>query len=118
VNYLFYLYNVIALEIVFKDQLLIDLYIGNKTNNKQFRSNPNLVQKYKLVIARIRKMDDLYQMKQYPAFRYEKLKGNLFGYSSIRLDKKYRLIFREIYHDYQINTLNHLEIIEISKHYS
>ena len=117
-NYLFYLYNAKEVKIVFKDQLLLDLYTGNKINNKQFRSNPNLVQKFQLVISRIRKMDDLNQMKQYPAFRYEKLKGNLVGYSSIRLDRKYRLIFREVYFDYQLNNLKNLEIIEISNHYS
>lgn len=118
VNYLFYLYNAIVVKIVFKDQLLLDLYTGNKINNKQFRSNPNLVEKFQLVISRIRKMDDLNQMKQYPAFRYEKLKGKLDGYSSIRLDRKYRLIFREVYFDYQLNNLKYLEIIEISNHYS
>ena len=80
-NYLFYLYNVIVVKIVFKDQLLLDLYTGNKINNKQFRSNPNLIEKFQLVISRIRKMDDLNQMKQYPAFRYEKLKGKLDGYA-------------------------------------
>ncbi len=117
-NYLFYLYNTNAVKIVFRDQLLLDLYSGNKTNNKQFRSNPNLVQKFLLVISRIRKMDDLNQMKQYPAFRYEKLKGNLDGYSSIRLDRKYRLIFREVYFEYQLNNVKYLEIIEISNHYS
>ncbi|MFN5987148.1 MAG: type II toxin-antitoxin system RelE/ParE family toxin [Chitinophagaceae bacterium] len=118
VNYLFYFYNAIVVKIVFKDQLLLDLYTGNKINTKQFRSNPNLVEKFQLVISRIRKMDDLNQMKQYPAFRYEKLKGKLDGYSSIRLDRKYRLIFREVYFDYQLNNLKYLEIIEISNHYS
>jgi len=118
VNYLIYLYNAKAVKIVFKDQLLFDLFFGNKTNNKQFRSNPNLVQKYKSVISRIRKLDDINQIKQYPAFHYERLMGNLLGYSSIRLDRKYRLIFREVYYDYQLNNIKHLEIIEISNHYS
>ena len=117
-NYLFYLYNAKAVQIVFKDQLLLDIYIGNKTNNKQFRSNPKLVQKFHSVISRIRKLDDFNQIKQYPAFHYERLKGNLLGYSSIRLDRKYRLIFREVYYEYQLNIIKHLEIIEISNHYS
>jgi plasmid maintenance system killer protein len=37
-------------------------------------------------------------------------------YSSIRLNKKYRLIFREVYN--RLDFVDTLEIIEISNHYS
>ena len=34
------------MEISFNNKLLIDLYTGEKSNDKQFRSNPNLVKQY------------------------------------------------------------------------
>ena len=39
-------------------------------------------------------------------------------YSSIRLNKKYRLIFREVHTNLEFGIVNTLESIEISNHYS
>ncbi len=39
-------------------------------------------------------------------------------YSSIRLNKKYRLIFREVHSNLDFGIVDTLEIIEISNHYS
>lgn len=117
-NYLFYLYNAKAVEIVFKDQLLLDLFIGNKTNNKQFRSNPVLIKKFKKTIIILNASKNLNTLSKISGLNYERLKGNLIGYASVRIDKKYRLIIREVYYDLDPEKLKQLEIIEISNHYS
>jgi toxin HigB-1 len=57
------------------------------------------------------------QLFQFHGLNYEKLKGNLAGYSSVRINKQYRLIFEEV-----ANTSKPFEIVlfkleEISKHY-
>lgn len=104
--------------IVFKSQLLIDLYDKKKTNNKLFRSNPHLISKFQSVIFKMKVSDHVNQLKQYPGLHYERLRGNMNGYCSIRLDKKYRLIFREVYSEIKMDLISYLEIIEISNHYS
>lgn len=102
--------------IIFKDQLLIDLYNGAKVNNRQFRSNPKLISKFQLVIFTLKKVNNIFQLNQYHGLHYEKLKGNLKNYSSVRLDRKYRLIFREVTDG--VDNVIALEIIEISNHYN
>ena len=106
------------MDFTFKNQLLFDLYEGRRTNNKMFRSNPHLIKRYKLALSKIQKIDNLNQLTQFPGLHYERLRGNLNGYCSIRLDKKYRLIFREVFADYSITIVDSLEIFEISNHYS
>ena len=74
-NYLFYLYNVIALEIVFKDQLLLDLYSGKRTNDQLFKSNPLLVRKFQKTIIKISAIESFNLISQNRGLNYEKLKG-------------------------------------------
>ena len=102
------------MQIIFKNQLLFDLYEGRKTNNKIFRSNPKIIKQYHLVLLKLRKVDELHQLKQFRGLKYEHLKGNLKGYSSIRLNGKYRLIFREVNSMDENKIATTLEIIEIS----
>jgi len=118
VNYLFYLYNVIALEIVFKDQILLDLYLGKRTNDKLFKSNPLLVRKFQKTIIKISAIESFNLISQNRGLNYEKLKGNLMGYSSVRIDRKYRLIIKEVYDEIIPQKIKYLEIVEISNHYS
>lgn len=104
------------MKIIFKDQLLVELYDGTKVNNRMFRSNPKLISKFQLLILKLKQVNNISQLYQFHGLHYEKLKGNLNGYSSVRIDRQYRLIFREIIAD--INSDVVLEIIEISNHYT
>ena len=106
------------MNIRFKSKILFDLYEGRGVTKKQFRSIPSIVKKYQQIIfifKIIKKISDLYS---YPGLHYEKLKGNMNMYSSIRLNKKYRLIFREVHSNLDFGIIDTLEIIEISNHYS
>ena len=40
------------------------------------------------------------------------------GYSSVRIDRKYRLIIKEVYDEIIPQKIKYLEIVEISNHYS
>lgn len=117
-NYLLYLYKIIVVEIIFKDQLLLDLYVGEKINNKQLMSNPILIRKYRKTIKILRASEDLYNLSKITGLNYEKLQGNLNRYSSVRIDKKFRLIFKVVYDQIDDEKLSHFEIIKISNHYS
>ena len=106
------------MDISFNNRLLIDLYEGNKIKDKQFQSNPNLVKQFVKTVNKLKSVEKVEQLFQYAGLNYEKLKGNFKGYSSVRINNQYRLIFEEVAakeEPFQI-VLFHLE--EISNHYS
>lgn len=98
------------MEIVIKDQKLLELYIGNRSKKIQ----PAIVKKFKDVVYSLSKCRRIEDLNEYKGLRYEKLKGNLAGYSAVRLNNKYRLVFREVIINNQVGLL---EILEISNHY-
>jgi proteic killer suppression protein len=108
----------LPVDINFKSQILFDLYEGRGITKKQFRSIPSIVKKYQQIIVIFKIIEKISDLHSYPGLHYEKLKGNLKMYSSIRLNKKYRLIFREVHSNLDFGIVDTLEIIEISNHYS
>lgn len=106
------------MNIYFKSQILFDLYEGRGATNKQFRSIPGVIKMFQGVIVIFKIIEKINDLYSYPGLHYEKLKGNLNIYSSIRLNKKYRLIFREVNNNLEATVVGTIEIIEISNHYS
>ena len=105
------------MEIHFNNQLLIDLYEGNKVTNKEFRSNPSLVKQYIKTVNKLRSVTKVEELFQFTGLNYEKLKGNLKGYSSVRINKQYRLIFEEVSSSATPFEVVLFKLEEISKHY-
>lgn len=105
------------MEIIFKNQLLIDLYEGKKVKNKEFSSNPSLVKQYIKTIEKLKSVNKIEQLFQFNGLNYEKLKGNRKNQSSVRVNKQYRLIFEECKSDKEPYEIVLLEIEELSKHY-
>lgn len=106
------------MDISFNNRLLIDLYEGNKIKDKQFQSNPNLVKQFVKTVNKLKSVEKVEQLFQYAGLNYEKLKGNFKGYSSVRINNQYRLIFEEVAakeEPFQIVLFN---LEEISNHYS
>lgn len=110
------------MDIEFKESELADLYEGKPTKDKRFKSNPKLVEKYIRTIDKLKtafSIEDLYRLH---SLNYEKLTGDLTGRSSVRIDKKYRIIFEEINstskREDTITPIVILSIEEISNHYS
>jgi proteic killer suppression protein len=84
------------MDISFSNQLLTDLYEGNKLTDKQFRSNPVLVKQYIKTVNKLKSVKKVEQLFQFAGLNYEKLKGKLKAYSSVRINDQYRLIFEEL----------------------
>jgi len=105
------------MEISFKNKLLRDLYEGRKVNNREFRSNPSLVKKYIKTVERLKAIYRIEQLHQYHGIGYEKLKRDRKGYSAVKINDQYRLIFLEIKQDHKPFEVVLLELQEISKHY-
>ena len=105
------------MEISFNNQLLRDLYVGNKITDKEFRSNPALIKQYIKTVKKLESVNKVEQLFQFAGLNYEKLKGNLAGYSSVRINKQYRLIFEEINNKNEPFEVVLFQLEEISKHY-
>lgn len=105
------------MEIHFKTQLLADLYEGIKVKDKEFRSNPSLIKQYVKTINKLRAANKIEQLFQINSLSYEKLRGNRLGFSSVRVNQQYRIIFQEIKTETEPFEIIVLEIEELSKHY-
>jgi proteic killer suppression protein len=95
--------------------MLIDLYTEKRSYNKQFQ--PALIKKFRIVIHGLMRLEDLKELRINNGLNYEQLKGDRKGTSSIRLNHKYRLIFKEIFYKDDIQQIEFLELLEISNHY-
>ena len=109
--------SISPMDISFNNQLLIDLYEGNKIKDKQFRSNPILVKQYIKTVNKLKSVQKVEQLFQFAGLNYEKLKGNMKGYSSVRINEQYRLIFEEVAAGKEPFEIVLFELEEISKHY-
>lgn len=64
----------------------------------------------------MKQLDNVLSLTKYGSLHYEKLQGKKDGLSSVRVDNKYRIEFREtIKEGEQIATI--CSIIELSNHY-
>lgn len=103
------------MQIIFKNQLLVEIYADKKISNSLFQ--PDVIKSFKKTIIKLHLCQNITELNFYKGLKYQKLQGNLLGYSSVRLNNKYRLIFIELsLNDISIHT-DTLEIIEISNHY-
>lgn len=80
------------MEVEFRDEELENLYEGKKVRNRQYKSNPSLIKNFIKTVERIEAAPDLMTLKQIASLHLEDLQGDLKGYSSVRVNKKYRLI--------------------------
>lgn len=104
------------MEIEFRKKELEDLYEGKKVKSKEFKSNATLIRSYIKTVKKIQGATDLNMLKQIKSLNLENLTNHPDGFSSVRIDGKYRLIIELV-----ANESDEVEIIgieEISNHYS
>lgn len=89
------------MEIIFAKQYLKDLHITGKTTEKKHRFQPDIIKRYRKTIQ---------------SLKYEKLKGDKKGMSSVRVSDKYRIEFEEITANGE-DYISICNIIELSNHY-
>lgn len=104
------------MQITFDDPELADLYEGKETV-KSFRSNPQLVRQFVKAVNMLRSVETVEQLFQFHGLRYEKLRGGLRNLSSVRINKQYRLLFKEISRPDEPLKITMFAITEVSKHY-
>lgn len=106
-----------CMNIYTEDKSLIELLEEGCTNDKRYKKLPKDVIRgyikayYHLKAAR--RIEDLYRIG---SLHYERLKGNLKDFESIRCTGRWRLIFRSSSIDGSV-IITEIELIEISNHY-
>jgi len=105
------------MEVEYNQQYLADLYEEKKVSDKRFKSNPQLVKQYIKTVNKLKSVQKVEQLFQFAGLNYEKLKGNMKGYSSVRINNQYRLIFEEVASDNEPIEIILFKLEEISKHY-
>jgi proteic killer suppression protein len=92
------------------------MYRTGKTSDKKYRFRPAIIRKYIRVIDIMIDQPDVLALKKFSALNYEKLKGDKLGFSSVRVNDKYRIEFEEkTIGDQVIATI--CNITELSNHY-
>ena len=102
------------MQVIFKDKYLQDLYEGQPVKGKP-KYSENVLDKFALKIQTIENAITIQDLKKLRGLNFEALKGNLLGFYSIRVDRKYRIIF-SIEKD-TILVQDVVIIEELSKHY-
>ena len=104
------------MQVVFQKEYLSELYYTGKSSDKKHRFQPDIVKRYTHVINTLisaNRIEDLFPLR---SLNYEKLEGDMNGYESVRVNDKYRVIFRseKIESEQLITVCN---IIDLTNHY-
>ena len=102
--------------VIFEKTYLQELYVNGKSSDKKHRFQPAVVTKYIKVINLMKQLENVLGLAKFGSLHYEKLHGDKDGLSSVRVNDKYRIEFKEhIKEGEQIATI--CSITELSNHY-
>lgn len=102
--------------VTFGQEYLQELYVNGRTTSKKHRFQPDVIVRYVKVINMMKNMNNVLDFARYNGLHYEHLSGDKNGYSSVRVNNKYRIEFtEETIGDQQIATI--CNITELSNHY-
>ena len=87
------------MEVVFEKEYLRAMYETGQCADKKHRYQPAIIRKYIQTINLMRKLHNVMGLCQYNSLRYEKLKGDKAGLSSVRVNDQYRIEFKEYTED-------------------
>ena len=102
--------------VTFEEKYLQELYETGKTADKKRRFQPDIIRKYQYCIRYLLGASCIEALYPVSGLNYKELKGDKFGISSIRVNKKYRIEFTV--KDNGIEPLITVcNILELSNHY-
>lgn len=99
------------------NEALLELYTTGKSNDKRYKKLPKSTIsgfiKAVNLIKTAKRIEDLFQHK---GLNYERMRGRLKDFESVRCDIKYRLMFKSSALDNSI-IITEVELFEITDHY-
>ena len=101
------------MKVGFKNESLKRLFVTPPDQVKGKQKYPReVIKQYQTKVQILTLVDNLMELNKFRSLNFEALIGNRKGQYSIRLNKQYRLLFREV-----TSRFVEIEIIEIPKHY-
>ncbi len=102
--------------VTFEKEYLQELYVRGRTSDKKHRFQPDIITRYIKVVNTMKNVTNVLDLARLNGLHYERLKGDMNGYSSVRVNDKYRIEFVEkTVNDQTIATV--CNITELSNHY-
>lgn len=105
------------MNVEFEEVYLAELYEKGKTDDKKHRFQPQIVNGYLKCVKALLNASRIEDLYQYRSLKYEKLKGDKKGLSSLRINDQYRLEFREITSAGNQTIVDICSLVEITNHY-
>lgn len=104
------------MKVTFEKEYLRELYENGKTSDKKHRFQEQIIRKYIRVVDLMVELANVMELARYGGLHYEHLHGDKKGTSSVRVNKQYRIEFREIVEDGK-TIAEIVNITELSNHY-
>ncbi|MBO4655624.1 MAG: type II toxin-antitoxin system RelE/ParE family toxin [Bacteroidales bacterium] len=102
--------------VTFEKEYLQELYVRGKTSDKKHRFQPEVIARYIKVVNTMKNVINVLELARLNGLHYEHLRGDKNGYSSVRVNDKYRIEFVEkTVNNQTIATV--CNITELSNHY-
>jgi len=105
------------MNVEFEKEYLRELYETSKTTDKKHRFQPQIIDGYLKCVKALVNAEKMEELFSYNSLRYEKLKGDKKGLSSLRINDQYRLEFREIVNPVNILEITICSLTDITNHY-
>jgi proteic killer suppression protein len=104
------------MEVIFDKEYLQVMYETGQCPDKKHRYQPGIIRKYGDIINLMKRTRNVMGLCQYNSLRYEKLKGDKVGLSSVRVNDQYRIEFEERTKDGEV-IATICNITDLSNHY-
>lgn len=102
--------------VAFEEQYLEELYLVGKSSDKKHRFQPSIVKRYHKCVDILKQVANVEELLMYNSLKYELLKGDKAGISSVRVNDQYRIEF--IVSQQETETVVYVcNILELSNHY-
>lgn len=105
------------MHVITDNDALMELYTAGKSDDKRYKRLPESTisgfVKAVNIMMNAKRIEDLFH---YKGLNYERLKGSLKDFESVRCDKKYRLLFKSSALDNSV-IVTEVELFEITDHY-
>ena len=105
------------MKVKFKKDYLREMYESGKTTDKKHCFQPQVVNGYLKCVRALINAEKIEELFGYNSLHYEKLKGDKKGLSSVRINDRYRLEFRELRNPNKILEIEICSLIDITNHY-
>lgn len=106
------------MRVRFNTEELANLYATPLEQIKgKLKYSRDIIKQYKKKVIILLTINRISELKEHKGLNFERLKGNLKDYYSIRLNQQYRLLFKIVEETGEEIIIEEILIIEISKHY-